>query len=87
MIRALAAAAGLGLAAVLAAPAASGLPGQCFSGPFGGFCDGQAWADGSFQHCESGGWGAFSYSNCFQSCHDPVSARAVPTDYDPATPC
>jgi len=66
---------------------AQALPGQCFNGPFGGFCDGQPWRDGSFQHCEQAGFGVFSYSNCFQACHDFTSARAVPTDYDENTPC
>lgn len=82
--------AAVGLAVGLAtfsAPSAQGLPGQCVSGPFGGFCDGQAWPDGSFNHCESYGWGGFSSSHCYQACHDVVSARAVPTDTDPATPC
>jgi len=78
--------AGIAASVVHASPAAA-LPGQCITSPFGGFCDSTAWADGSFNHCESTGWGGFSYSNCFQACHDPVSARAVPTDLDPTTPC
>lgn len=77
----------VGLAAGVFAPSAGALPGQCIQSPFGGFCDGQAWADGSFNHCESSGWGGFSYSNCFQACHDVATARAVPTDLDPNTPC
>lgn len=68
------------------APAAA-LPGQCISTPFGGFCDGNAQSDGSFQHCENSGFAGFSYSNCFQACHDPVTNTAVPTDTDPRTPC
>jgi hypothetical protein len=79
--------AAVGLCAALTAPQAAALPGQCISTPFGGFCDGQAAADGSFQHCENSGFGVFSYSNCFQACHDLVSNRAVPTDLDPRTPC
>lgn len=78
---------GVGLVAGVFAPVASALPGQCIQSPFGGYCDGQAWADGSFNHCENSGWGMFSYSNCFQACHDMATARAVPTDLDPRTPC
>lgn len=87
MRRALAALAAASLALALSASTANALPGQCFNGPFGGFCDGQPWRDGSFQHCEQAGFGVFSYSNCFQACHDFASARAVPTDYDENTPC
>lgn len=79
--------AAVALAAGLFAPPAAALPGQCFSGPFGGFCDSQAYPDGSFDHCENAGFGVFSYSNCFRACHDVASARAVPTDLDPRTPC
>lgn len=75
------------LALALPAPTASALPGQCVSGPFGGFCDSQPWRDGSFQHCEQAGFGGFQYSSCFQACHDVATARAVPTDYDEGTPC
>lgn len=77
----------VGLAAGVFSPTASALPGQCIQSPWGGYCDGQAWADGSFNHCEQSGFGGFSYSNCFQACHDVASARAVPTDLDPRTPC
>jgi hypothetical protein len=77
----------VGLSAALSAPLAAALPGQCVSTPFGGFCDGAAEADGSFQHCENSGFGIFSYSRCFQACHDPVSNLAVPTDSDFRTPC
>lgn len=76
-----------GWLAAAPAPSAQALPGQCVSSPFGGFCDDQAWADGSFQHCENSGFGVFSYSSCFQACHDPVSNRAVPTDVDLRTLC
>ncbi len=79
--------AAVSLSAALTAPAAGALPGQCISTPFGGFCDGNAQSDGSFQHCENSGFAGFSYSNCFQACHDPVSNTAVPTDVDPRTPC
>ena len=79
--------AALGLAAGLYAPTATALPGQCVSSPFGGFCDGPAAVDGSFNHCENSGFGGFSYSNCFQACHDRVSNLAVPTDLDPRTVC
>lgn len=77
----------VGLAAGVFSPSASALPGQCVRGPFGGFCDSQPWADGSFQHCEQAGFGVFSYSNCYQACHDMATARAVPTDLDLNTPC
>lgn len=77
----------VGLAAGVYAPPAGALPGQCIQGPFGGFCDGSPWQDGSFQHCEQAGFGVFSYSHCFQACHDFVTARAVPTDLDSNTPC
>lgn len=76
----------VGLSTTLASPAGA-LPGQCVNTPFGGFCDSQAYEDGSFDHCENSGWGVFSYSNCFRACHDVASARAVPTDMDPRTPC
>lgn len=77
----------VGLAAGVFSPSAGALPGQCVYSPFGGFCDGQPWADGSFNHCESSGFGGFQYSNCYQACHDMATARAVPTDLDPNTPC
>ena len=75
------------LAAGTLAPTAAALPGQCIQSPFGGFCDDAAMSDGSFNHCERSGFGVFSYSHCFQACHDVVSARAVPTDMDMSTPC
>ena len=68
-------------------PAANALPGQCWNTPWGGFCDGPAQADGSFNHCESIGFGGSRFQNCYQACHDPVSNRAVPTDLDWNTPC
>jgi hypothetical protein len=77
----------LGLAAGVYAPDAAALPGQCVYSPFGGFCDGAAAVDGSFNHCENGGYGGFTYSRCFQACHDPVTNTAVPTDLDPRTVC
>lgn len=75
------------LAAGVFAPTAAALPGQCIQSPFGGYCDGDAMSDGSFNHCESSGFGAFTYRHCFQACHDVASARAVPTDMDMSTPC
>lgn len=69
-------------AGVCAAPAGA-LPGQCWSSPFGGYCDTAPMSDGSFQHCLSFGTSSF----CTQACHDPVSNMAVPTDYDVRTPC
>jgi hypothetical protein len=75
------------LAAGTLAPTAAALPGQCIQTPFGGYCDGDAMSDGSFNHCESSGFGAFTYRHCFQACHDVASSRAVPTDMDMSTPC
>ena len=66
---------------------ANALPGQCWNTPFGGFCDGPAQVDGSFNHCESIGFGSSRFQNCYQACHDPVTNRAVPTDMDMDTPC
>lgn len=71
------------LAAGLAAPTASALPGQCWNSPFGGFCDTAPMADGSYQNCIT--FGSSSY--CQQVCHNPVTNQAVPTDMDPETPC
>lgn len=79
--------ASVGLAGGLFAAPATALPGQCWNSPFGGFCDTSPQADGSFNHCETYAFGSSSFSNCFQACHDPVSNRAVPTDYDYTTPC
>lgn len=76
----------LGLGAVTA-PTASALPGQCWNSPFGGFCDTDGWVDGSFNHCESTGFGSSKYSNCYRACHDIATARAVMTDSDVRTPC
>lgn len=73
----------VGLAAGVFSPSASALPGQCMYTPWGGFCDGGPWADGSFNHCQS----ALGFMSCFQACHDPVNNVAVPTDMDPRTPC
>ena len=76
-----------GWLAAASAPSAQALPGQCWNSPFGGFCDTDLQDDGSFSHCENYGFGSSSFQNCFQACHDPVSNRAVPTDYDYTTPC
>lgn len=75
--------ASVGLAAGLFAPTASALPGQCWSSPFGGFCDTAPMADGSYQNCIT--YGSSSY--CQQVCHDLITNRAVPTDMDVSTPC
>ena len=61
-------------------------PGQCWSSPFGGFCDQLPAADGSFMHCEQTGFGSSSYRNCYQACLD-VGGRLYPTDYRFDTPC
>ena len=75
--------AAVGLAAGVYAPPAGALPGQCWNSPFGGYCDTAPMADGSFQHCLTFGSSSF----CTQACHDPISNTAVPTEYDPKTPC
>lgn len=79
--------ASVGLAAGVYAPSAAALPGQCWNSPFGGFCDTDGWTDGSFQHCESTGFGSSRYQNCYRACHDMASARAVMTDSDVRTLC
>jgi len=61
-------------------------PGQCWSSPFGGFCDQLPAADGSFMHCEQTGFGSSSYRNCYQACLDG-GGRLYPTDYRFDTPC
>lgn len=78
-----AAAVTVGLWGGVFAPRAAALPGQCFYTPWGGFCDGGAWEDGSFNHCQSG----LGFTSCYQACHDPISGTAVPTDMDPRTAC
>lgn len=75
--------ASLGFSGWLSAPQASAIPGQCWNSPFGGFCDTAPQADGSYQNCIT--YGSSSY--CRQVCHNPVTNRAVPTDYDFTTPC
>ena len=47
----IAVAAALIAAGLVCAPAAAAVPGQCWSSPFGGFCDELPEADGSFMHC------------------------------------
>jgi hypothetical protein len=75
------------IAAVLVcAPSAAAVPGQCWSSPFGGFCDGLPEADGSFMHCEQTGFGSSTYRNCYQACLDSAG-RLYPTDYQFDTPC
>lgn len=71
---------------VLSAPSTPAIPGQCWSSPFGGFCDQLPAADGSFMHCEQTGFGSSSYRNCYQACLD-TSGRLYPTDYSFDTPC
>lgn len=71
------------LAAGLCAPPAAAMPGQCWNSPFGGFCDTNPLADGSYQHCVTFGTSAF----CTQACHDPISNQSVPTDMDVRTLC
>jgi hypothetical protein len=73
----------LGLWAGVFAPPAAALPGQCWSSPFGGFCDTAPMQDGSFQHCITYGSSSF----CTQACHNYATNQAVPTDMDPNTPC
>lgn len=81
----------LAIAAVLFAAGvpsatATATPGQCWSSPFGGFCDQLPAADGSFMHCEQTGFGSSSYRNCYQACLD-TGGRLYPTDYNFDTPC
>jgi hypothetical protein len=75
--------ASVGLMGALSPAQAHALPGQCWSSPFGGFCDTNPLSDGSFQHCLT--YGSSSY--CTQACHDPITNMARPTDMDPNTPC
>jgi hypothetical protein len=74
------------IAGLVCAPSAAAVPGQCWSSPFGGFCDQLPDADGSFMHCEQTGFGSSSYRNCYQACLD-VAGRLYPTDYRFDTPC
>ena len=67
-------------------PPTVAVPGQCWSSPFGGFCDQLPAADGSFMHCEQTGFGSSSYRNCYQACLDS-GGRLYPTDYRFDTPC
>lgn len=77
---------GLIIAGMVSAPSAPATPGQCWSSPFGGFCDELPDEDGSFLHCEYTGFGSSSYRNCYQACLD-AGGRLYPTDYDFDTPC
>lgn len=71
-------------------PSAQALPGQCVTSGWGGFCDYDAWSDGSYMHKECG---PFGICNSFRACHvdpdgaGPQPAGRVATDYDPNTPC
>lgn len=76
------AAIGLTLSGIFLPPPVHATPGQCMYSPWGGFCDGYSWVDGSFNHCES----ALGFSNCYQACLDGAG-RPYPTDVDPGTPC
>ena len=69
------------------APPGGALPGQCFTHPWGGFCDGPPEVDGSFSHCERSSFGGFSSSNCYQACAHPVTGAPIPTDLDLKTNC
>ena len=79
-------AAALTVAGLVCTPPAMATPGQCWSSPFGGFCDQLPAADGSFMHCEQTGFGSSSYRNCYQACLDG-GGRLYPTDYQFDTPC
>ena len=61
----------VGLAGVTTGEA-SATPGQCFTSPWGGFCDGDLLPDGTYRHCE----GAMGFANCFY-------VRPVPVSVDP----
>ncbi|WP_301119889.1 hypothetical protein [Mycolicibacterium fortuitum] len=57
--------------ATIATPEAQAAPGQCFTSPFGGFCDGDMLPGGVYRHCE----GALGWSNCFY-------VKPVPVEVD-----
>ena len=78
--------AALTVAGLVCGQAAMAAPGQCWSSPFGGFCDELPAADGSFMHCEQVGFGSSLYRNCYQACLDG-GGRLYPTDYQFDTPC
>ena len=78
--------AALTIAGLVCVPLAMATPGQCWSSPFGGFCDELPDADGSFMHCEQVGFGSSLYRNCYQACLDD-GGRLYPTDYQFDTPC
>ena len=78
--------AALSVAGLVYVSPAMATPGQCWSSPFGGFCDQLPAADGSFMHCEQTGFGSSSYRNCYQACLDS-GGRLYPTDYRFDTPC
>ena len=78
--------AALTVTGLVCVPMAVATPGQCWSSPFGGFCDQLPDADGSFMHCEQTGFGSSSYRNCYQACLDG-GGRLYPTDYRFDTPC
>lgn len=67
-------------AALVGAPSASALPGQCASGSAGfgggGFCDSYPYADGTWDHCEQVYVLGFGGTNCFR-------VRPVPVEVDP----
>lgn len=78
--------AALTVVGLVCVPPAVAVPGQCWSSPFGGFCDQLPDADGSFMHCEQTGFGSSLYRNCYQACLDG-GGRLYPTDYRSDTPC
>lgn len=59
-------------AAVILSGKALANPGQCFTSPWGGFCDGDMLPNGTYRHCE----GAMGFTNCFY-------VRPAPTSVDP----
>ena len=72
----------VGLATGVFAPTAGGTPGQCVSSPVGGFCDEPIQRNGTYQHCESTGWGPFYSSNCYQVCFATGAILPVAMDAD-----
>lgn len=66
--------------AMVSAPPAEAVPGQCGQGfavgSGGGFCDGMAAEDGTWMHCETVYVLGFGGTNCFR-------VRPVGTDVDP----
>ncbi|SRX92334.1 hypothetical protein MSP7336_00559 [Mycobacterium shimoidei] len=73
-------------------PNANAVPGQCGAGygagSGGGFCDSDAWPDGSFYHCAHVYVLGFGGGGCGRVCPNPQNpALPIATDADPNTHC